>query len=93
MSKNNTYTIPTISERDDLISQISDASKDLNGWRYRPAADTSIEDLREMAEHYWSKLQEELERPAREAAEQAEVEAKVLGGFLGPAPKSPFAGL
>ena len=81
-------------ERDDLLSQISDASKDLNGWRHRPAADTPIEELREMAASLWRELDAEMQREAREEAEDAAVRDDILGGaFLGPEPPSPFGGL
>lgn len=83
-----------ITERDDLLSQISDASKDLNGRRYRPAADTPIEELREMAASIWRKLDAKMQREAREEAEDAAVRDDILGGaFRGPEPRSPFDGL
>ena len=83
-----------ITERDDLLSLISDLSKDLNGWRYRPSEDASIEDLREMARDYSLQLEAEIQREAREEAEDSAERADILGGaFRGPAPRSPFESL
>ena len=81
-------------ERDDLFSQISDASKDLHGFRPWIDPETSTEDLREMAADLYRQLEAEIQREAREEAEDAAVRAEIRGGaFLGPEPKSPFEGL
>ena len=99
------YTVDKVSvmenQREELLSIISDFSKDATGSRQRANPNLPIAELERLAD-YWvaeAGAQIERERAARVAykaqrkAERAECARLRAGAFVGPEPKSPFAGL
>ena len=88
-------------QREELLSIISDFSKDATGSRLRANPDLPIAELERLADYWVREAGEQIarERAARAAykaqrkAERAECARIRAGAFLGPEPVSPFEGL
>ena len=88
-------------QRQELLSIISDFSKDATGSRQRVSLDLPLAELERLADYWVAQAGEQIAREraalaaykAQRKVERAECARIRAGAFLGPEPVSPFEGL